>query len=222
MTFTSTVAKYALPVALAATFAANANAAGLIPGQCYAKADAEALLKQEGQMPIIFGNRLTDNGNANALTVNLQGYGYNLEGDHTRPDDFKGIFVPETKQVCVRAAYKNVHVYSLDSNTPPEWTKNVKSHNGFDLKKAYAAGARVIMGAQSYTPNADGSETPGKFIMVLGGTKDKGANVLGIDYTGIPGGLFDMNNYGVVTKSMNALLGQTVGYTGNAPTLAAK
>lgn len=208
MSLTRTITKYALPVALVATFAANANAAGLIPGQCYAKADAEAVLKQEGQMPIIFGNRLTDNANANALFVNKQGYGYNVEGDH--PIGEKAIFVPETKEVCVAAAYKNVHVYSLDSNTPPEWTKNVKSHNGFDLKKAYAAGARVIMGAQSYTPNADGSETPGKFIMVLGGTKDKGATVLGIDYTGIPGNLLAMENYGV-TKYMNTLLGQTVG-----------
>lgn len=202
-------AAYALPLVF--MIAANANAAGLTPGQCYAKADAEAVLKQEGQMPIIFGNRLTDDKNANVLTVNKLGYGYNIEGDHTRPDGFKGVFVAETKEVCVRATYKSANVYSLDSRTPPEWTKNVKAHNGFDLKKAYANGARVIMGAQTYSLNPDGSETLGKYIMVLAGTNDKLASVSAIDFTGMSGGLFDLDNYGVVTKNMNALLGQTVG-----------
>ena len=77
MTFATSFKKAAHMLPLVFMVAANANAAGLIPGQCYAKADAEAVLKQEGQMPMIMGNRLTDDKNANVFFINKHGYGYN-------------------------------------------------------------------------------------------------------------------------------------------------
>lgn len=215
MSVANSLKNFVAPMVLVAAFATNADAAGLIPGQCYAKADAEAVLKQEGQMPIIVGSRLTlgTERPANVFFVNKQGYGYNVEGNAPLGQ--------KATELCVAAVFKNTNLGSLDQDTPPEWAKNIKTTgNGIDIKKAYQNGARIILGAQTFTPKADGTETLGKYIVVLGST-DKFANVLSVDLSGRPDTSFDMNNFGV-TQNMNNLLSQTVGQSTYSPTLAVK
>ena len=205
MTFATALAKYALPVALVATFAANANAAGLIPGQCYAKADAEAVLKQEGQMPIIIGSRLTLGAErpANVFFVNKQGYGYNIEGNAPLGQ--------KATELCVRAAFKNTHLNSPTNPEIPSWAKNIKaSSNGIDPQKAYANDARIILGAQTYTPKGNNAEALGKAIIVVVGTNgDTSGNVWSVDEQLSPDTSFDMNNTSITNNMVDILTGKT-------------
>lgn len=176
-------------VALAVGLTANAEAAGLIPGQCYPKADAETVLKQEGQRPFMIGSRITEKRNVNVFFVNDAGYGYNIEGDQPQ-----GI---PSRVVCVSAAYKDAHFNSIQNKDVPEWGKKIKvTGNGIDVQKAYANGGRLIFAGQTYTPKADGTEVPGKYIVVMASTADKGANVWSVDSLGRADGSFAMVDAG--------------------------
>lgn len=197
MSVANSLKNFVAPMVLVAAFATNANAAGLIPGQCYAKADAEAVLKQEGQMPMIMGNRLTDDKNANVIFVNKQGYGYNIEGNAPLGQ--------KTTELCVAAAFKNTILNSPTNPDIPSFAKDIKSVNGFDSQKAYASGARFILGAQTFTPKPDGSEVLGKRIVVLAGTKDKLTSILGVDTLGKPSGSFDMDETAITQNMVDVL-----------------
>ena len=182
--------------------AANANAAGLIPGQCYAKADAEAVLKQEGQMPMIMGNRLTDDKNANVFFINKHGYGYNVEGNAPLGQ--------KTTELCVRAAFKNTILNNINNPEIPSFAKTIKTTgNGIDIQKAYQNGGRIILGAQTYTLKSDGSEAIGKTIVVLASPETKGADVWSVDSLGVPNASFSMRDFGT-TKQMADLVNGTV------------
>ncbi len=201
MTLATSFKKAAHMLPLVFMVTTNANAAGLISGQCYAKADAEAVLKQEGQMPMIMGNRLTDDKNANVFFVNKQGYGYNIEGDAPLGQ--------KTTELCVAAAFKNTILNSPTNPDIPSFAKDIKSVNGFDSQKAYASGARFILGAQTFTPKPDGSEVLGKRIVVLSGTKDKLTSILGVDTLGKPSGSFDMDQTAITNNMVDVLTGKT-------------
>lgn len=200
----STFAKLAFAVAVSFGAAAKAGAGGLEPGKCYKKQDAELVLKQEGQVPIIIGNRLAsaeENRNVNVFFTNAKGYGYNVEGD--KPNG-----VPSSK-ICVGAAYKNVNLNSLDNPEIPKWGKAIKAtDNGIDVQKAYRNGARLILGAQTYTNKADGSEVLGKYIVVGAAVSDRMAGAWSVDLDGNPDTIFDMSDFSV-TPHMNRLLAQS-------------
>lgn len=177
---------------LAFGLAANANAGGLEPGKCYTKNQAEAVLKAEGQFPIIIGNRLTEGRNVNIFFVNQSGYGYNLEGD--KPNG-----IP-SNEVCVVASYKDVHLNDIRNADIPSWGKNIKAKDGADVKKAYAHGARLIFAAQAYKSMPDGSETLGKYVVVIASPLDKGADMWSVDLQGYPTGGYSMVDFGMTPQ----------------------
>lgn len=180
------------PAVLVFGLAAGANAGGLEPGKCYAKSQAEAVLKAEGQFPIIIGNRLTEGRNVNIFFTNNEGYGYNLEGD--KPNG-----IPSNK-VCVVASYKDVHLNDIRNAEIPSWGRNIKANDGADVKKAYAHGARLIFAAQTYENKADGREQLGKYMMVLASPLDKGADAWSVDSQGYPTGGYSMVDFGMTPK----------------------
>lgn len=183
------VSALALGALLAFGGAANANAGGLVPGQCYPKAEAEAVLKQENQFPIMIGARISDNHNANIFTSNAsKTLGYNIEGDQP-------LGTPSNK-LCVAAQYKDIHLNGVDHDEIPEWGKRiVTTGNGIDVAKMYRYGARLVMHAQTFTNNADGSENPGKYVVVAASPLDNGADVWSVDAIGRPDGSFSMKNF---------------------------
>ena len=202
MTSSSNVRRFmaaaATALVLPFTFAANANAGGLEDGKCYTKAEAEAVLAQEGQKPIFGGDRITDTKPANIFFVNDSGYGYNIEGD-------RSLGTPSQK-LCVGSSYKNVHINGRDNPNIPGWGLNIKSNGTFDVQKAYRNGGRLVFAAQSYSMK-DGAEVDGKVIAVMAGTNDQLASVVAVDATGRPGGLFSMRNFSVFPH-MDTLLAQ--------------
>jgi hypothetical protein len=205
---TAAVAPFLLAFGLAAS---DAQAGDLISGHCYAKADAEAALKREGHVPIIIGERTAfvpvtaknPSGleeNANVFFMNKQGYGYNIEGD--RP---LGV---TSQTLCVRASYKDGHLNNPNSPEIPSWGKNIKAVGNIDLVKAYQKGARLLMAAQTYTLQNDGTEKSGKYITVLMDTQDKDSTgvVWAINSAGYPDTNFLMEKTGI-TKKMEEMLG---------------
>lgn len=216
--FKRSAAPVALSAGLAFGLAANANAAGLIPGQCYSKADAQAILKQEGQSPIIMGSRLTlgKERPANVFFLNNLGYGYNIEGDAP-------LGVP-ARNLCVRAAYKDVYLNSPNNPEIPDWAKGIKATgNGIDLEKAYQNGARAILGARTYTQKADGTEILGRYLVVLASVNDKIGDVWSVDSLGRPDTSFDMEGVGITQKMADILNGRQATSSGQSTVaLAAK
>lgn len=208
------------PIALAAFGLAAANdaqAGGLISGQCYAKADAEAILKQEGHVPIIIGERTAIvpataqnptglEKNANVFFMNKQGYGYNIEGDQP-------LGTPSQK-LCVRASYKDGHLNNPNNSEIPSWGKNIKAVGNINLAKAYQQGSRLLMGAQTYTLQNDGTEKSGKYITVLLDTQDKDSTgvVWAVNSAGYPDTNFMMEKTGM-TKKMQEMLGTNTAST---------
>lgn len=182
-------------------FAANANAGGLEAGQCYTKAEAEAVLAQEGQKPIFGGDRITDSKPANIFFVNDSGYGYNIEGNQP-------LGTPSQK-LCVGSSYKNVHINSRDNPNIPSWGLNIKNNGSIDVQKAYSNGGRLVFAAQSYSMK-NGQEVDGQAIAVIAGSPESGrtdAAVWSVDSRGVPDDLFSMRKFSVFPH-MNTLLAQ--------------
>lgn len=197
---------------LAFGFAANANAGGLQPGKCYSKDQAEAVLKQENQVPIFIGNRITEDRNVNIFFLNQDGYGYNLEGDKS-----KGM--PSSK-ICVRAAYKDAHLNDPANPEIPSWGKNIKTTgDGIDVQKAYKNGGRFLMVAQTYENRPDGTERLGKGIVVIA-SPQQGGDVWSIDSTWHPNGSFPMVDFGVTPKMKEFLSPGKAAVLSAPPTLA--
>ncbi len=185
------------PAVLVFGLAAGANAGGLEPGKCYTKNQAESVLKAEGQFPIIIGNRLTEGRNVNIFFMNQDGYGYNLEGDKPNGTPSSG--------VCVVASYKDVHLNDIRNPEIPSWGRNIKAHDGADVKKAYKHGARLIFAAQTYENKPDGREQLGKYMMVLASPLDKGADAWSVDSQGYPTGGYSMVDFGMTPKMQEML-----------------
>ena len=205
------------PIALAAFGLAAANdahAGGLTSGQCYAKTDAEAVLKQEGHVPIIIGERTAIvpataknptglEKNANVFFMNKQGYGYNIEGDQP-------LGTPSQK-LCVRASYKDGHLNNPNSSEIPSWGKNIRPNpDGYDIAYMYTKGMRLVMAAQTYTTQKDGTEQSGKNIAVIMDAKQSAAAdsfgvVFAVNSAGLPSVNFEMFKTGI-TKKMEEML----------------
>ncbi len=190
-------AAYAAPLVFAAA-AANVNAQGLETGKCYTKLDTEAVLKQEGQMPIIIGDRIGTNG-VNVFFVNNKGYGYNVEGD-------KPSGTPSTK-LCVAAAYKDTQLNSMDNPNIPEWGMKIQPRDGASVAKMYSNGARLVLFARTYNIAANGTEILGKYIAVNARSSDRLSGVWSVTPQGIPDASLVMKNFSV-TPHMNRLLAE--------------
>ena len=189
----------AFVVAFAA--AANMNSAfagGLEPGKCYPKDVAAKVLKDEGQVTVLMGNRFTGddkNNNMNIFTVNDRGYGYNIEGNKPQGK-------PQT-ELCVGAAYKDAQLNSPDNPKIPAWALDIKPNvdvaggsGSINVAEAYKKGNRLLLHASSYRDAADGSERVGKRIVVALAKTGWGA-VWSVDSKAIPDGMITMDNVSV-------------------------
>lgn len=215
------IAFHAMALAAFGLAAANdAQAGGLISGQCYAKADAEAVLKQEGHVPIIIGERTaivpatTKNPdgiekNANIFFMNKQGYGYNIEGD-------KPLGTPSSR-LCVAAAYKDTVLNDPNNPEIPSWGKNIRPNpdGTNDIARMYTKGMRLVMAAQTYTPQKDGIEKTGKHIAIIMdvGAKSSFGVVFSVNSMGLPDVNFTMDKTGV-TQKMGEMLGTNTASNG--------
>lgn len=199
-----------LPLVFAA---ANANAGGLIPGQCYEKNVAKAVLQQEGQDIIIGGSRLTTGKERppNAFYLNKQGYGYNVE-------------INKDGQFCPASAYKNARLNNPNNPNIPEWALSIKTTgNGIDVRKAHHDhGARLVFIAQSYTTKADGTEILGKYVSAIVGAGYTNGSVWSIDSQGRPDTLFDMEKVGITQYMANLINDSPMAAVSVPPRLAMK
>lgn len=192
----STTAKMALVGALLTTpFAANAQSLDLKLGQCQDRATVEAMLKQDGQKILFVGKRVTDNSPVNVFYLNDKGYGYNTE------------FKKATDQLCPAAAYKDVVLNPVENDKIPSWALGIKPNKGIDVQKIYAQKGedtgRLVFVARTFSKDTNGREIDGKAIVVATAPLAKMASVWSVDSNGIPDGLFDMRDFGIVTQNFN-------------------
>lgn len=162
-------------IALPVIFSANAHAGGLKGGECYSAEFARSVLAQEGQRPVLITDRDTfirENQNANFFFVNDQGYGYNIEGNHSYGGGVENGGKPQSK-MCVRASFKDAHLNDPNNPVMPSWGKFIKPSGTFDPEKSYRNGGRFVFAARTYDVQPNGQEKLGAYIAVLFGTKDE-------------------------------------------------
>lgn len=143
--------------ALAFGLASNADAQTLQAGQCLPKAEVLAALEKDKQSVPFNGNRIfSENSNANLLTSNPERtLGYSIEGDAP-------IGSP-SKILCVRATYTNIHVNGVENPTVPVWFPKL-ANNEMNVEKWYKGGGRILMLADTFTQDANGSRKVGQKI----------------------------------------------------------
>jgi hypothetical protein len=97
----------------AVAFAVSFPAFALEPGACAPAAEIQAVLKAEGQLPVVIGNRVTTRKDrpANIFTADASGRGYVLEGD--APNGQK------STTVCVKGRYSGLRLNDINSATVP-------------------------------------------------------------------------------------------------------
>lgn len=124
-------------------------------------------LDDEGQAQIISAKRHAIDFPKNIFTANASlSLGYNIEagaGD-------------EAGKLCVRAKYTNIHLNGDAKLARPSWA-NFGPNTDHDKWLASAetqANDKVLMGATALVKRPDGSEVPGRFIMVVRGNTAPG------------------------------------------------
>ncbi len=145
---------------MAATCAATPALAldtGCAPREVVMKA-----LSDEDQAPIISGKRLAIDFPKNIFTANATlTLGYNVEAG-------KG---DETGLLCVRAKYTNIRLNSDAKLSRPSWASfgSDTDHDKYLSSVEAKANDKVLMGATALIRSEDGTEAPGRFIMVVRG-----------------------------------------------------
>jgi hypothetical protein len=202
-TKTSTASRWAATFALVAGVAANASAQSVYLEGCNDGPTVEAALAKDGQKPVFIGKRLAVGGvyPGNAITMNDNGYGFNLERN------------PADNKLCVRAAFKDVQLNYPDNPNIPTWGQSIKPNNGIDVQKAYSPenGGRLVLRAQTYSRDASGKEILGKAIVVMAQPLAKKASVWSVDSKNVPDGSFSMVDFGIVTTNFNQFMGRGFG-----------
>lgn len=150
----------------------------LEPGQCAPADDVQAMLKAEGQMPVVIGNRVTlrKDRPVNIFTSDKEGRGYSLEGDAPQGQ--------KSTTVCVGARYSGLRINDINSPIVPSWAligNDTKAANdnceatkaglceSYDdyVKRATAGGMRVMLVARSESKLPDGSMRKGRLLTIL-------------------------------------------------------
>jgi hypothetical protein len=147
--------------ALLAQVAAN-DAVALDAGQCGPRADIEAALRAEGQFPIVSGYRAIPNRPRNIFTSNMNGTGYNIEGNQT--------------ELCVRAKYTDIRLNTNPAVARPEWAYIAPANspfNNFLAREEQRINLRVIFGATGLVRGADGVERRAGLLTVTQGNGDQ-------------------------------------------------
>ena len=202
----STTAKVTLAGAIALGGVANVNAQSLplVGGKCHDSATTQAMLKADGQLPLIIGNRNTDDFPLNVIMMNDKGYGYNFEEKKAE------------KQICLRVAFKDAQLNYEDNTLIPAWGLAIKKTNGFDVEKIYANQGRLVFAAQSYSRDASGKEIVGKAIVIGILPSKKLGTVFEVDGSGIADTSFDLNGYKIVTQNYTHFIGRGFGSIASA------
>jgi hypothetical protein len=208
MAFNSTALKTTLaaPI-LAVAFAANAQSLPFETGKCYDGPSVEAATQKDGQKPVFLGKRPVIGGNlaGNVITMNDNGYGYNLERD------------PDSQKLCIRASFNNIQLNYVDNPVIPAWGQSIKPNKGIDVQNAYRPenGGRLVFRAQTYSKDSNGNEVPGKSIVIATGTiEGKGmgkAAVWSVNSQGIPDSSFNMIDFKIVTTNFSHFMGRGFG-----------
>jgi len=182
-------------------------ALALEPGQCAPAAEVQAMLKAEGQMPVVVGNRVTlrKDRPANIFTSDKNGRGYALEGDAPQGQ--------KSTTVCVGTRYSGLRLNDINSPVVPSWAligNDTKAANdnceatkagfceSYDdyVKRATAGGMRVMLVARSETTQANGAIKQGRLLTILTKPVRKIADVKATNSIGASesvGGLEDVN-----------------------------
>ncbi|MBJ7443778.1 MAG: hypothetical protein JHD32_05580 [Sphingobium sp.] len=186
---------------------ASVPAFALEPGQCASAGEVQAMLKTEGQVPVVIGNRVTTRKDrpVNIFTSDQSGHGYMLEGDAPQGQ--------KSATVCMKARYSGLRLNDINSPVVPRWaligndTKaandNCKatkaglceSHDDY-VRRATIGGMRVMLLAQSESIQSDGSMKKGRLLTVLTKPERKIANVKATNGMGASesvGGLEDVS-----------------------------
>lgn len=137
----------------------------------------KAELKAADQQPVIIGNRTGGNWNVNLFTSDFDAkIGYNIEGNQRFGS---GI---ESTTLCVKMKYRSIVINDVTSPDIPRWalvgsdpkiagpaTKAAGSGSGVHddtVRKAYANGGRIAMGAIARVVGKDGIERDGPLVLI--------------------------------------------------------
>lgn len=195
----------------------DASAQSLQPKQCGSSADIQAVLKAEGQVGIVIGNRVTTRKDrpVNIFTANRNGVGYELEGDAPQGTP--------SKTVCVVARYHDARINNVTSPIVPSWALigNDRAAAEADCKarkegfcesyddyvrRATAGGMRVMLVARTDFTHPDGSRRDGRLLTILTlpdkkladvkatnsvGASDSTAGLENVNYTQFAGSFFE-------------------------------
>lgn len=169
---------------------------------CHDSSLIEAAMEKDGQRPVFIGRRPApayprEQWPGNVITMNDNGYGYNIERD------------PVSKKLCIRISFKHVKLNSVDNPEIPEWGMKIKKSKNYDEQNkqginvagAYKNGARLVFLAQAYGVDSAGNEAPGKAIVVSAMPKMETASVWGIDSDATPDSAFEMVDFRIVTTN---------------------
>lgn len=156
----------------------SSPAFALEPAQCAPAEEVQAMLKAEGQMPVVIGNRVTlrKDRPVNIFTSDANGRGYLLEGDAPQGQ--------KSTTVCMKVRFRGLRLNDINSPKVPSWaligndTKAAndncetakaglcESHDDY-MKRATAGGMRVMLVARSEIVAADGTTRPGRMLTIL-------------------------------------------------------
>lgn len=174
-------------VGLAAVVGGAAWAQSMSPGACYSKAELEARMARDGQVPIIVSTRDTTGAPAAIITSNsTRTLGYGLHGDQT-------LGVPSST-ICVAVAMKDIRLFSPSLDTLPRGLE-IKPHQGLDIENVYRHGARVVLAAQSFEKDAQGQDVLGGGYVVLANPAKRGGGAWIIDNQNQPGLSYTFSNF---------------------------
>ncbi len=186
---------------------ANAQSLPFDAGKCYDGPTVEAAMLQDGQKPVFIGKRAMIGGAlaGNVITMNDQGYGYNLERE------------ADTKKLCLAASFKNAQLNYPDNPNIPDWGQSIKpSGLGIIVQGAYTKGGRLLFRGQTYSKDSNGKEVSGKAIVLIVGVTEKQASVWSVNSQNIPSSSFAMRDFGIVTTNFNDFMVRGFGSGGSA------
>ncbi len=204
MALTNAMLKATLAAPLiAVAFTASAQSLPFETGKCYDGPSVEAAMAKDQQKPLFIGKRVAVGGifPGNSITMNDNGYGYNLERN------------PKTKELCVVTAFKNVQLNYVDNPQIPDWGLAIKRVDGIDVQNAYRPenGVRLVFRAQTYSKDANSNEIAGKAIVVATQPSVKAAAVWAVDSQGVPSSSFSMRDFGIVEANFTHFMGRGFG-----------
>lgn len=152
-------------------------AIALEAGQCGTAAEIQAILKAEGQVPVVMGDRVTTRKDrpVNIFTANSNGIGYELEGDAPQGQ--------KSTRVCVGSRYHGVRINDIASPVLPSWAligndrkaaeadckaRKAGVCDSYDdyMRRSHAAGRRIMLAARTDFPNADGTRRDGRLLTI--------------------------------------------------------